>query len=346
MGINIGKISNKVAAVQAVGDKLGIFNKKKKAKRDMTQSPRNKILEKQRTSQLSTLQFPEDIGIKYFFLKFKAYSYKSATSGAISGNSSDINEPSEKLQSHIVLPLPRELTEEYSVAYKDTQLGLAGTGLEALENGGMSSVDELKAQVMQTLTSGGAATKAGKGTAAVLGLSALQKTGGVGVKGAAKLAGMLGVGGAGVEGALNLKFGATQNPVERALLDGVPLRNHTFSFKMIPRNAREVTAINKIIHEIRLRMMPKPGQGIDEFFYDFPDIVEYGFKGTFASQPHKPGVITSLKVDYAPDGASFFMKSGEAVAYVLSLSIKEFEPINRDDFSKSVTSKASTESAG
>lgn len=347
MGINIGKISNKIAAVQSVGDKLGLFNKSKKAKRDMTQSARTQIATAKARGQLSTLQFPQDIGTMYFFLKFKSYSYKNATSGAISGDTSDIDfEPIQATKSHIVLPLPRELTEEYNVAYKDTQLGLLGTGLEAMENGGIDSIEEAKKQITETIGSGGAATKTPKVVSGLLGISAIQKAGGGAVKNVSKLGAMIGLAGSGIENTLNLKFGETQNPVERALFDSVPLRNHTFSFKMIPRNEDEVKSISKIIHEIRLRMMPTPGKGIDELFYKFPDIVEYGFRGTFQNQPHKPGVITSLKVDYAPDGASFFMKSGEAVAYVLTLSIKEFEPINRSDFDQEANVKGSTESAG
>ena len=320
MGLNIGKITNKVAAVQAVGDKLGIFNKKKKDKEALSQDPKTVITSKRRDSALTQYQFPSDIGSKYFFMKFKEYSYAAGTSAAVYGSSVEV------LKDFIVLPIPKELGEEYNVGYKDEQVGLAGAAVDFIARESASGAENDAGAV-----GGAAGLAAPKATATALGVNAIKKSiAGKTLSAAAGLAVTLGVGSQSAQSAASLGLGIAQNPVERAMLDRVPLRSHNFTFKLSPRNQSELEAINKIIHQIRTKM--HPANSLGELTYEFPDVVEFGFKGTLKNVPFKPSVITSLKVDYAPDGASFFMKSGEPVAYVLSLGLKEFEPIRKTDF--------------
>jgi hypothetical protein len=320
MGLNIGKITNKVAAVQAVGDKLGLFNKKKKDKAALKQDPKTVITEKRRATAISQYQFPSDIGSKYFFMKFKEYSYAAGTSGAVYGSAVEV------LKDYIVLPIPKELGEEYNVSYKDEQMGMAGAAVDFIARESQTGAANDAGAV-----AGAAGLAAPSATAAALGVNAIkQSVAGKALSSAASLAATLGIAGQSVQSAASLGLGIAQNPVERALLDNVPLRNHSFTFKMSPRNQSELESINKIIHQIRTRM--HPANSLGELTYEFPDIVEFGFKGTLKNVPFKPSVVTSLKIDYAPDGASFFMKSGEPVAYVVSIGLKEFEPIRKTDF--------------
>jgi len=320
MGINIGKITNKVAAGAAIGDKLGLFNKKKKDREAAEQEPKRAIEESEKQNTLSSLQFPSDIGNKYFFMKFKKYEYKTT------GNVNRGQDLGEKLTGYIILPFPRELTEEYNVAYRGAQLGFFGAGAEAVTkvlDGELSSkdlsVDSLK----------GAIPKAGKAIATALTVDFVNK-GIKSTKQLGKAAVILGLGGAKFQDTLGSQLGVVDNPVERAMLDGVPLRDHSFSFKLVPRNPDENTAVGDIIQELRSRMMPFNAAG--EFFFQFPEVVDFGFNGSFKTQPYKTSVVTSLKVDYAPDGASFHIKDGEATAYVLTIGLKEIQPIRRSDF--------------
>lgn len=324
MGINIGKITNKVAAGAAIGDKLGLFKKKKKDREAKEQEPKRAIEEKKRSAALSALQFPSDIGKKYFFMKFKKYDY---------GKSNSVNKGEdlkETLKGYIILPFPRELTEEYNVAYRGAQLGYFGAGADALakvlndsEELGNITTDNFK----------GLVPKAGKAIAGALTANLVQKVGKkVGAGQLGKAAVILGLGGAKLQDTIGSRIGVVDNPVERAMLDGVPLRDHSFSFKLVPRNQKENTSVDLIIAEIRSRMMPYNSGG--EFFFQFPEVVDFGFNGSFTKQPYKTSVITSLKVDYAPDGASFHIKDGEATAYVLTIGLKEIQPIRKEDFGK------------
>ena len=323
MGINIGKITNKVAAGAAIGDKLGLFKKKKKDREAAEQSVTNTIAEKERSKKLTILSFPHDIGYKYFFMKFKKYEYKT-TNKVNKGQ-----DLTEDLTGYIVLPFPRELTEEYNVAYRGAQLGYFGAGAEALDeviNKGFQDIDNLKMEDLK-----GVIPKAGKAIAAGLTANIVKKVGSkVGAAQLGKAAVVLGLGGAKLQDTLGSRIGVVDNPVERAMLDGVPLRDHSFSFKLVPRNEAENASVGSIIQNIRGRMMPFNSAG--EFFFEFPDVVDFGFAGSFTTQPYKTSVVTSLKVDYAPDGASFHMKDGEATAYVLTIGLKEIQPIRRQDF--------------
>ena len=329
MGINIGKITNKVAAGAAIGDKLGLFKKKKKASEAEEQEPKRVINEAKRSKELSELQFPQDIGYKYFFMKFKTYDYPQTNNVNRGATNNDILK--ETLTGYIILPFPRELTEEYSVAYRGAQLGFFGAGAEAIEsvlNDQNISADSLKEGGLEAIK--GLAPKMGKAAAGALAADILAKgTGRVG-KSAAKAAAVLGLGGAKLQDTIGSRLGVVDNPVERAMLDGVPLRDHSFSFKLVPRNAAENASIGSIIHEIRRRMMPNNAAG--KFFFDFPDVVDFGFAGSFKTQPYKTSVVTSLKIDYAPDGASFHILDGEATAYVLTIGLKEIQPIRKTDF--------------
>ena len=322
MGINIGKITNKVAAGAAIGDKLGLFKKKKKDREAAEQEPKRAIKVSEKKNTLSSLQFPSDIGNKYFFMKFKKYEYK--TSGNVNSGS-DLDQI-EKLTGYIILPFPRELTEEYNVAYRGAQLGFMGAGAELVSD----VIDKGITGQLNKDTLQGLVPKSGKAIAAALTADFVGKAGKGAGKQLGKAAVILGLGGAKFQDTLGSRIGVVDNPVERAMLDGVPLRDHSFSFKLVPRNPDENTAVGDIIQELRSRMMPFNASG--EFFFQFPEVVDFGFNGSFKTQPYKTSVVTSLKVDYAPDGASFHIKDGEATAYVLTIGLKEIQPIRRSDF--------------
>jgi hypothetical protein len=322
MGINIGKITNKVAAGAAIGDKLGLFKKKKKDREAEEQGAKRTIEAAEKTNMLSSLQFPSDIGKKYFFMKFKKYAYGT------SGNVNKGEDLKETLSGYIILPFPRELTEEYNVAYRGAQLGYFGAGAEAL-NEALNGNEEFKTLTKDNFK--GLIPKAGKAIAGALTASLVQNVGSkVGAKQLGKAAVVLGLGGSKLQDTIGSRIGVVDNPVERAMLDGVPLRDHSFSFKLVPRNQKENASVDSIIREIRSRMMPYNSGG--EFFFQFPEVVDFGFNGSFSKQPYKTSVVTSLKVDYAPDGASFHIKDGEATAYVLTIGLKEIQPIRKDDF--------------
>ena len=329
MGLNIGKISNKVAGAKAIGDKLGLFKRKDREKRELSQDPRYEIARKDREEQVSRFQFPSDISTKYFIMSFKDYKYSNAKKGT--------GDVTTEIKDTVVLPIPKELGEYYNVTYQNEQLGLVGAGLDFITDGS-GSFEGVVNDLERTIASGemgdALAIAAPKALAAGAGIKAIA------TKAPGKALG-LGLGALGLsnlQNAVELGTGAAQNPIERAMFKGVPLRDFTFTWKLVPRNMLEMETIKDIINVIRFYMLPNRGgkelQELGSPIFNYPSVVDFNFKGTLESMQFKTSFITSLKIDYAPDGASFFQRDGEPTAYVLSISFKEFVPLDQHDFER------------
>lgn len=323
MGINIGKISNKVAGVQAIGDKLGLFKKKDRERRDLEQDPRVVIARNGESDTIHELFFPSDIGKKFFMMQFKKYDYSKAIGGT--------GEPLEKTSQYISLPIPKELIEKYNVNYQNEQLGLTGAGLDFITGDeGAAAREQFKQGNYGAAVGeiGDAIIAAPKALSAVAGVKAIKSRGGAAVG-----AGLAALGVNSVQNAVELGFGLAQNPVERALFKGVPLRDFNFTWKLVPRNADEVDNIKKIIKVIRKHMLPsKSLENLGSPIFNYPDVVDFEFKGTMLDVPYNTSFVTSLNVDYAPDGASFFIRDGYPTAYAISIGFKEFKPLDASQF--------------
>ena len=176
MGINIGKISNKVAGVQAIGDKLGLFKKKDRERQELEQDPRIVIARNGEDNTVHQFHFPSDIGKKYFSMQFKKYDYSKAIDGT--------KEPLEKTSDYISLPIPKELIEKYNVNYQNEQLGLTGAGLDFITGDKGASAREafLKGDYGAAIGEvGDAIIGAPKALSAVAGVKAIKSRGGAAV---------------------------------------------------------------------------------------------------------------------------------------------------------------------
>lgn len=320
MPLKIGKISNKIASVDNIGDKLGAFNRTTRDQAVISQDPRHEIATAKSENQIGIENFPSDIGNKYFYLKFSEYAYSSAIDRV---NYSNNNQ--QDLKEYIVLPIPREIQEKYGVNYSNSRGGLTLAATEDIVYGSR------RPDTDPSLVDRGEYVGANAARLATFGAStaAIQST----IKGKFVRAGVAVTGAflsGGATETAELTFGVTNNPVERALLENVPLRDHQFSWKLSPRNKKELESINRIISIIRAKMHPENIVG--EFAFRFPDVVDFGFRGTLKNVPFKPGFITNFSINHTPDGTSFFMNDGEPTAYMLNLNIKEFEPIRKTDF--------------
>ena len=134
---------------------------------------------------------------------------------------------------------------------------------------------------------------------------------------------------------LTRQTGAVMNSNLEVLFGGPNMRQFGFSYKLTPRDNKEVLQIRRMVRMIKRSMSAKL-KGANLFLYS-PDIftIEFKFKG---NQDHpflnkiKPCALSSFGVNYSPDGAYMTYADGSPVAYQLDLSFQELEPVYDIDY--------------
>ena len=133
------------------------------------------------------------------------------------------------------------------------------------------------------------------------------------------------------------KGGHVLNPNAEMLFQGPSIRDFSFSFTMVARSQKEGDEIRKIIRFLKLGMAPKFR---NTAFLANPDVFELQYKnGTGVDDILKtvnrfsPSglALTSLAVDYAPDGYWAAYRDSQPVAVKMDLSFTELRPIYESD---------------
>ena len=131
--------------------------------------------------------------------------------------------------------------------------------------------------------------------------------------------------------------GRVLNPNAEMLFQGPVIRDFNFSFLMIARSQREGNEIRKIIRFLKLGMAPKFRSTT---YLKNPDIFTLHYKnGTGDNDELKtvnkfnPGglALTTMAVDYAPNGYWSAYKDSQPVAVKMDLSFTELRPIYEQD---------------
>jgi len=261
------------------------------------------------------VQFPNDLQMNGNWIQFIA---KTTTGGAIGGLEGILGQiigstGTQVSGGKILLPLPGGLSTDYHPTYSVADLGTAGMAIKPFDRGMYGNTD---------IPSGAAAT------------GALQGAGVAALKGAAdKLVGS--GGGAPGAGAAALKViaGIAENPNKIVLFTGVDFREHSFNWKLSPRNRDESKAIRRIIEMFTYYSHPEFVSG--GLFLKYPEYFEISFKRDAYLFKLRPSVCNGIKVDYHGQGYPAYIRDfdggGEpAPAEVtLSLSFKETEIISK-----------------
>jgi len=133
------------------------------------------------------------------------------------------------------------------------------------------------------------------------------------------------------------KGGHVLNPNAEMLFQGPSIRDFNFSFTMVARSQKEGDEIRKIIRFLKLGMAPKFR---NTAFLANPDVFELQYKnGTGQDDIIKtvnrfsPGglALTTMAVDYAPDGYWAAYRDSQPVAVKMDLSFTELRPIYESD---------------
>ena len=131
--------------------------------------------------------------------------------------------------------------------------------------------------------------------------------------------------------------GQVLNPNAEMLFQGPVIRDFSFSFLMIARSEKEGVEIRKIIREFKLGMAPKFRNRV---FLETPDVFTLEYKNGKTDKDvlktanrFNPGglALTTMNVDYAPNGYWSAYRDSQPVALKIDLNFTELRPIYQGD---------------
>lgn len=141
--------------------------------------------------------------------------------------------------------------------------------------------------------------------------------------------------------------GAILNPNTELLYSATDMRNFQMNFKLVPRNEDEAITINKITKIFKMCTLPSrdPGevfatknQGIKSGFIGVPKLVRVSFMQGPGVHPvlpvYKMCAVTSIDVNYTPDGAYATYTSGQPVAISLSINFQETKMVFSEEIER------------
>lgn len=285
----------------------------------------------------SLMKFPLDLpeeGIRIAFA-FKEYSRDYAT-----------QTPSYSDPTTIVLPVPLELMESYSVGYSEFSAGpLRSTGLfnniagaVGAEGNVIDKMDQINGMIAKNITDNRldswstglrAAMYYNMLGSGMLG-STVQKLGDVAQSPT-------------VNSLVNNYFGNVINPSTTVSLTSVPLRKHRFSWTLTPKSKDESNMIESIFKELKTFTRPTITNG--GFFLQYPMVCFPKIYKTTSDElyPFKPCFIDDITINHAGSGMpSFFYDTHNPTTYQMVISLHELEMfVNDSSTSNSSTSNAS-----
>lgn len=258
----------------------------------------DRVIAESRTNTLGTqsMRYPAEQGRYYTILDFVTYNRQNPKQKAI-----------RLQQADVVLPLPMNLREWYSIQYGDVAFDKLGGAAEAVEpiineylSGGGIPLDKVGEKLM------GLSQALARNTAGFISDD--------------------------LGGLIDRFAGNIVNPHITAVFRGVAPREHTLTWRFTPRSSAESTTVRGIVNYVRERMHPTKK---NEFLLNFPDEVYVGF---FADDkpflyPIFKCVVVSVDVAQSSDGTnSFFRGTDEPTVIDMTLVLKEVESLTREDF--------------
>lgn len=235
-----------------------------------------------------------------------------------------------KTYQNIVLPIPSNLTVNFSAGYADKELGIFGGMASGRINAGQindattSIVDGIKSKIasateaFKTGDTDAATQAAGIAAPAVAGAAAAKVGGAVG--------GLLAIGGTGgsVIDGISVSEGLALNPHLAVVFQGVGFRTHQFSYKFIARNLEESNRIRKLINTFQYYMHPEYIAG--GLAFQYPEEFQIEFADAIKPYLYDIGtcVLKDFTVNYNGEGTPlFFETTGAPVSIEINMTFQE-----------------------
>ncbi len=289
---------------------------------------------KSELNRMKVMSFPSNLGAHATLMIFKKYKYRSPGTRDLNKVSSRTLSQEELGGNALLLPLPREIKDSYSVKISEFDQGMFG---DAISQGGNyflgdgtidtdSILSNLGIPSTQTLVS--TASGAMGGLAAKF-LSS--RTGGVG--GAAL--GALLPGSSNIASSLEAGAGATVNPKQALSFQGIDLKRHNFSWNMAATSPEESDRIRDITNLVRRNALPSYTNvgPLQRAFLNYPSTVDIYFFGIEQQyfMYYKTCMIDNFDFNYSPQGMAV-LRGGKPAMVSMTISLKEMDIHTAEDY--------------
>lgn len=123
------------------------------------------------------------------------------------------------------------------------------------------------------------------------------------------------------------------NPQNQLLFDGIDFRSYQMAFTFTPRNKAESDSVNSIIKVFRLHAAPIIQTGLSGMFFKVPDSFIVQFVNSTGLNTYvnrmKESVLTSVDVNYSPNGIWSTHSDGSPTQIVMTLQFKEIALVDQ-----------------
>jgi hypothetical protein len=117
--------------------------------------------------------------------------------------------------------------------------------------------------------------------------------------------------------------GIARNPYLAAVFEGVGFKNHTFSYQLTPKSAKESETIARIISSFRNALLPSKAKYTH--YYDYPQQVDIKFWHDKFLFDIKPSVLTQFDVNYHNKGPYYHDVNGDKAPVEVSITMNFLE---------------------
>jgi len=274
----------------------------------------------------ASVAFPEDLEQNDHWIEFTAFESKGFSTDSFENTLPGLR-GSKILGGSIYLPMTANLSTDYNPQYTEQDLGLAaGAALKPFDRNMYGNRDlETEAQM------GSASSALATGGSGALAGGALQLAQG-------KISSIPGVGAEGLATALKVFGGMAVNPHKVVLFTGVGFRDHTFSWKLSPRNRKESNDIRLICEMFKFYAHPEYLAG--GLFFKYPEFFNIKFRHPTYLFELEPSVCTDVRIDYHGQGFPAYIRDADGsgipapAEVTLSLTFKETEVITKNTLTR------------
>jgi hypothetical protein len=288
-------------------NKKALDNTQKTIENNLLYTVLSTITQKQKT-KVSALTYPMDISLDQDYLSISQYEFSPPQGGS--------KTKTKAYEGSVILPMPK-VSDSNGAEWAESKLSIFGlTAVEAA--GGIIrplSGDSFNA----TLPDFGKFAKSAAGGAAVAGSLAAES--------AAKAVNL----NVDADSLLARTTGNVANPNAELLFKGPDLRNFTFAYTLVARNADEGANIRRIIKFFKWGMAPKNQSNA---LLGTPNVfeLEYVTKGGEGRvNKFKQMALKRFTTDYAPSGFWVSYEDSQPLAVKIQLEFTELQPIYQSD---------------
>lgn len=281
----------------------------------------------------SILKFPRNLGAHGTLMRFFEYKYGGS-------RGSEVTPIAE-----ILLPLPKQIQDNYKVNVGGNELGILGT-TSAQIAGDPNAVENIASELGKTAVQGVKKLGSGLGDAASGDFSGIKEA----LAGATDTAQFLTRAGLGsvspdIANGIGVGRGTAINPFATLVFSGVDLKVHSLEWLLSPESEKESRDLKKIIRTLQRMVLPKTDSAIgsetgatvlDRGILRYPAMVDTYFQGIDQSYffRFKTSMISTLSVDYTPNGLAI-NKGGKPSQIRLTMTLNEAYIHTADDNSPS-----------